>query len=250
MKIDLQRFHAAFFDEAAEHLAVMESALLDLERAPGDHELLHSIFRAAHSIKGASGTFGFGDIAGFTHHLESLLDRMRDGRIAPTSELVELLLRSQDVLAALVSAAKDGSPLPPELESIVGAIENAQASGPAAGLRVLGHGLRTVPAMPREGLVEGEGDLRSDGRAGSGDPRPARGQGDERPARDQGDLRPAQEPCPTREYLISFQPGPDLLRFGMDPVLVLRDLAGLGEFVEVSADTSRLPELEQIVPDQ
>jgi len=57
MQIDMQRFHAAFFDESAEHLAAMEESLLGLERSPDDAELLNRIFRAAHSIKGASGTF-------------------------------------------------------------------------------------------------------------------------------------------------------------------------------------------------
>ena len=98
MQIDLKRFHAAFFDEAAEHLAVMEESLLALERTPEDGELLNRIFRAAHSVKGASGTFGFTDIATFTHSLESLLDRMRDREILPTPALVELLLKSADVL--------------------------------------------------------------------------------------------------------------------------------------------------------
>ena len=85
MQIDLKRFHAAFFDEAAEHLAVMEESLLALERMPEDGELLNRIFRAAHSVKGASGTFGFTDIAAFTHSLESLLDRMRDREITTHS---------------------------------------------------------------------------------------------------------------------------------------------------------------------
>ena len=97
MQIDLKRFHTAFFDEAAEHLAVMEESLLALERMPEDGELLNRIFRAAHSVKGASGTFGFTDIAAFTHSLESLLDRMRDREIIPTPALVELLLKSANV---------------------------------------------------------------------------------------------------------------------------------------------------------
>lgn len=203
MQIDMQRFHAVFFDEAAEHLTAMEEALLSLERTPEDPELLHSIFRAAHSIKGASGTFGFGDIAQFTHHLESLLDRMRDGQIAPTHELVELLLHSADTLGALVAAAKDGSPLPPEVERIV------QDLGKALGQ---------------------SGEHTAD------------------PAKDPPLADPvAPSLC---EYRITFVPGPDMLRHGMDPLLLLRDLAEVGEVLDVTADTSRLPDLHELTPDE
>jgi HPt (histidine-containing phosphotransfer) domain-containing protein len=84
MKIDLSAFRETFFEECAEHLATMETALLELEKTPRDSELLNCIFRGAHSIKGASGTFGFQDVSQFTHGMESLLDRMRDGVLEAT----------------------------------------------------------------------------------------------------------------------------------------------------------------------
>ena len=77
MKIDLSRFKETFFQEAAEHVNNMETLLLGLGDAPADPEVLNSIFRAAHSIKGGSGTFGFDDVMRFTHRLEELLDGMR-----------------------------------------------------------------------------------------------------------------------------------------------------------------------------
>jgi two-component system chemotaxis sensor kinase CheA len=88
MQIDVSRFHAAFFEEAAEHLATMEESLLALEQSPAEQELVHTIFRCAHSLKGASGSFGFPAIAAFTHALEGLLDRMRDGSVPVTAERI------------------------------------------------------------------------------------------------------------------------------------------------------------------
>ncbi len=113
MQIDMSRFRATFFVEAAEHLAHMEAALLQLENAPQDSELLNTIFRAAHSIKGASTTFGVDEVGRFTHVLENLLDRMRDGLISVNGEVVEVLLTSVDVIEGLIAAAKDGA-LPPD----------------------------------------------------------------------------------------------------------------------------------------
>ena len=81
MQIDMNRFRATFYVEAAEHLEHMEAALLQLENAPQDSELLNSVFRAAHSIKGASTTFGLDEVGRFTHVCENLLARMRNGII-------------------------------------------------------------------------------------------------------------------------------------------------------------------------
>ena len=78
MAIDMKQFHQTFFDESFEGLDIMESGLLGLEVGAADNDVVNSIFRAAHSIKGGSGTFGFTDIASFTHVLETLLDQMRE----------------------------------------------------------------------------------------------------------------------------------------------------------------------------
>ena len=118
MQIDVSRFRAAFYVEAAEHLQHMEGALLQLEGAPRDTELLNTIFRAAHSIKGASTTFGIDEVGRFTHVLENLLERLRDGHVETSSELVELLLSSIDVIEGLIANAKDGAPIPSNLEQV------------------------------------------------------------------------------------------------------------------------------------
>ena len=80
MNMDMQRFHATFFEESREGLEAMEAGLLSLEQGSRDGDLINSIFRAAHSIKGGPATFGFDAIAGMTHVLETLLDELRAGQ--------------------------------------------------------------------------------------------------------------------------------------------------------------------------
>ncbi len=123
MDIDVSRFRAAFYVEAAEHLQSMEAALLQLESAPRDTELLNTIFRGAHSIKGASTTFGIDEVGRFTHVLENLLERLRDGLLETNAELVGLLLTSVDVITALVDNAKDGTPMPENLDEVLNELQ-------------------------------------------------------------------------------------------------------------------------------
>jgi two-component system chemotaxis sensor kinase CheA len=107
MSIDMAQFHQVFFEESFEGLEIMESGLLNMDPGTVDDEEINAIFRAAHSIKGGSGTFGFNDIASFTHVMETLLDEMRDGRRPVTSEAVDALLRSVDILRDMLSAASE-----------------------------------------------------------------------------------------------------------------------------------------------
>jgi two-component system chemotaxis sensor kinase CheA len=111
MSSDFAQFQDAFFEEAAEHLAVVEEGLLQLEQHPEDLDLLNKIFRSAHSIKGASGMFGFNAVAQFTHKMETLLDLLRNGQAAVTSAIADLLLKSTDCLKTLIDAAKSGTPV-------------------------------------------------------------------------------------------------------------------------------------------
>ncbi|MBX3304021.1 MAG: chemotaxis protein CheA [Nitrospira sp.] len=103
---DFSQFQDAFFEEAAEHLAVVEEGLLELERHPEDRDLLNKIFRSAHSIKGASGMFGFNAVAQFTHKMETLLDSLRNGQKAVSPSVADLLLRSTDCVKTLIQSAK------------------------------------------------------------------------------------------------------------------------------------------------
>ncbi len=104
--IDLERFFPTFFAESAAGLDNMEADLLRLEQDTRDTEIMNAIFRAVHSIKGASSTFGFSDIANFTHALESFLDKMRNGQLLATAAIVNILLKAVDALRAMLAAAQ------------------------------------------------------------------------------------------------------------------------------------------------
>jgi len=106
MQIDLTPFRRAFLDESSEHTAAMEEGLLKLESTPDDLELMNSIFRAAHSIKGGAGSFGIEAVAHFTHSVENLLDRLRNGEMTATRELIDILLRGTDVMKGLLDQAR------------------------------------------------------------------------------------------------------------------------------------------------
>ncbi|MCR4303511.1 MAG: chemotaxis protein CheW [Gallionella sp.] len=108
MSIDMSQFYQVFFDESVEHLASMESLLLALDLDSPDPDQLNAIFRAAHSIKGSSGTFGFTDMAEVTHDLETLLDRIRKNEITITADMVDAFLQTGDVLRSLLDAHQRG----------------------------------------------------------------------------------------------------------------------------------------------
>ena len=109
MAFDMRQFLKTFLEESFEGLDVMENALLNMDVGAVDGETINTIFRAAHSIKGGSGTFGLQDVAHFTHGVETLLDEMRDGRRSVTQPMVDLLLSSVDVLREMLAAHRDQS---------------------------------------------------------------------------------------------------------------------------------------------
>jgi two-component system chemotaxis sensor kinase CheA len=104
MSIDMSQFYQVFFEETAEHLASMETLLLELDIQAPDAEQLNAVFRAAHSIKGSSGTFGFTDLQDVTHILENLLDKIRKHEIELRDEMIDAFLDAGDVLKNLLAA--------------------------------------------------------------------------------------------------------------------------------------------------
>ncbi len=133
MSIDLTTLRGVFFDEATELLDSFETCLLQLESTPEDPELLNSIFRCAHSIKGGAATFGFPDLARFTHSLETLLDEVRNSRVPVTKELCGLLLESLDCMRSLLTAARDDSGEQIDFDDLVGRLDLACKSDAGAG---------------------------------------------------------------------------------------------------------------------
>ena len=109
MAIDMQQFHQVFFEESFEGLDAMESGLLNLDLGDVNADDINTIFRAAHSIKGGSGTFGFSAVSNFTHVMETLLDEMRDGRRKVTQAAINVLLGSVDCLREMMQAIRSES---------------------------------------------------------------------------------------------------------------------------------------------
>lgn len=125
--IDLSQFIDTFLEESREGLDLIESTLLDLDSL--DQEQVHSVFRAAHSIKGGAGTFGFQAVSDFTHNVETLLDEVRSERKTLTTPLVDLLLESVDCIRTLL-AENDN----PDLDrSVIDQVQIKLAEAVAAG---------------------------------------------------------------------------------------------------------------------
>ncbi|TCJ17146.1 chemotaxis protein CheA [Parasulfuritortus cantonensis] len=133
MTVDMSQFYQVFFDEAGEHLANMESLLLDLDVEAPDLEDLNAIFRAAHSIKGGSGTFGFTDMTSVTHILETLLDKLRKQELALRPEMVDAFLAAGDVLRAQLEHHQGGPEADPDsIQAVCATLESLATGGPAA----------------------------------------------------------------------------------------------------------------------
>jgi two-component system, chemotaxis family, sensor kinase CheA len=216
MTIDLTQFHDAFFEESFEALDSMEAALLKLDIGAPDRELINTIFRVAHSIKGGSATFGFSAIASFTHSLETLLDELRSGNMQVTLPMSDLLLKSVDVLRAMLRAVQAKQPIDAQrvsdlqfdLELMIAQKSAAPepSAGPAAAVaaRAAPAGALAAPSTP----------------ASSG-----------------------------KRWQISFRPYRALFARGNDPLRMMRELAELGQLV-VNVDTTALPPLSELEPSE
>jgi two-component system chemotaxis sensor kinase CheA len=131
--MDMSRFHAAFFEESREGLDAMESGLLGLEAGRSDGETINTIFRAAHSIKGGAGTFGFRFISDYTHVMETLLDEARAGKRHLDSDAVGVLLASVDVLRGMIDYAENGGALDqPAVDASKAQLDTLLSGAPAA----------------------------------------------------------------------------------------------------------------------
>lgn len=101
-------YREAFKEEAGELLAQLEVSLLELEEAPEDMDVIGSVFRAMHTLKGSGAMFGFDDIAAFTHEIETVFDMVRNGTFAVSKELVNLMLSAKDQIRLMLLAADGG----------------------------------------------------------------------------------------------------------------------------------------------
>jgi len=109
MSIDMKQFHSVFFEESQEHLDEMEHLLLEIDIVNPESEQLNTIFRAAHSIKGGAGIFGFDGLVSVTHVMESLMDKIRQGKMGINADLVDLFLTSVDMLKSILTSYRNNA---------------------------------------------------------------------------------------------------------------------------------------------
>lgn len=104
----MSQYLEVFIDESKEHLQTINEQLLELEKNPDDVSIVNEIFRSAHTLKGMSATMGFEDLANLTHQMENVLDAIRNGKIAVTPELLDVIFRAVDDLEAMVVSISEG----------------------------------------------------------------------------------------------------------------------------------------------
>jgi two-component system, chemotaxis family, sensor kinase CheA len=212
MTLDLAQFHETFFEESFEALGSMEAALLKLSAGEADAELINTIFRVAHSIKGGSATFGFADVAAFTHILETLLDQLRSGQRQVQPNIVDVLLRSVDVLREMLTATQRKQPPDPNLTAALHAeLQTIMKIGGGAPV------VATVAATPVSERGSPAGAAAAAASSASG-------------------------------WRISLVPGALMMEHGNDPLRMIRELAALGTLV-TRADAGKVPTLAALDPE-
>jgi len=210
MTVDMAQFYQVFFEESEEGLDVMESALMQFDSDAADAETINAIFRAAHSIKGGSATFGFTLVANFTHVLETFLDQVRNGERVLDGDSVDLLLRSVDCLREMFSALKSGqeptadiaATLQQEFEQRL-ATSSVKAGKPKKKSRRSESGKKADAAQTAAG-------------------------------NDAADC-----------WHIDFTPGLDILRTGNEPLRMFSELAAMGSLT-VTTKTASLPAFSKL----
>ena len=201
-----------FIAESRELLEDMESSLLALEQTDDKTELINSIFRAAHTIKGSSGLFSLDHVVAFTHVVENVLDKVRAGTLTIGDELVATLLLCCDHIKALIDGVQAGQTEADDASNEAGAPLLAKL-----------HAVLGTKAPGSSALVP-EPDVDSTQRM------PGKGSGSD-------------------HWHISMQFGPEVLRMGMDPLSFIRYLSTLGRIVDILTIPDKLPEAHQMEPE-
>ena len=112
-------YRTIFAEESKEHLEAWESALLNLEKNPGNKELINEMFRAIHTLKGSSGFIGFKKLQQVTHDLENALQDARDGYMEFSAKTVELLFQGLDLCDEMVESFTAGQEFEGDIEGFL-----------------------------------------------------------------------------------------------------------------------------------
>jgi two-component system chemotaxis sensor kinase CheA len=138
---DLDEIIAEFLVESHESLDQLDSDLVALEQDPTSRELLGSVFRTIHTIKGTTGFLGFGHLEALTHAGESLLSKLRDGELRLTPEITDALLMTVDAVRALLAAIEaTGQEGQPDHGALIERLTRLQQGGAVLGEVIVEHG--------------------------------------------------------------------------------------------------------------
>lgn len=221
----LEAIKATFFEECAELMESLEAGLLALQAGTQDPDTIDSVFRAVHSIKGGAGAFDLGVLVAFAHDFETTLDALRSGRLAPTQQVISVFLHSSDELGDLIAATRNGdNPPAPATDELKALLEDASDAGPSAP----DTGDDFAPVMIDFGL-----DPIADDAAA--------------PTDRSAELPAIDSQTGPRIWSIHFEPLPDLLISGNEPLFLFRALEVMGR-LRVEAIESDLPILAEMDP--
>lgn len=231
--MDMNEIKEIFFQECEEQLAELESGLLRLNDGDTDPETVNAVFRAVHSIKGGAGAFGLDDLVSFAHVFETTLDCVRSNKLEASADLLKVMLRSADVLADLTAASRDGGTVDASRTSGLVAELEAYAKGQPLPTAAAPAAAAPAPAQPEAPAVEAPAATDDSGFQ----PVPFSFDNDDELAISAALV-----------FMVRFKPRSDLYAKGNESVLLLRELAKVGD-LQVRCETDDLPSLDQLDPE-
>ncbi|MCV6612548.1 MAG: chemotaxis protein CheA [Amphritea sp.] len=232
MSLDTSEFLDALMEESFEALDAMEVSLLELDHGGDDAELINTIFRGAHSIKGGCGMLGLDEIASFTHVIETLLDKVRDGEIAVDMPLTGLLLECVDAVRGMFDAlSNDESSDRVLIDSLIARL-NAALEG------------RTDDVLPTASAPQEAAVAPAAPKVADSQPEPEPAVESQTVPSAIPDAAVANSP---KDWIIQMTPPGNLIDSAADMAEQFSQLEQLGDAV-VLGQTSQLPELNQIDP--
>jgi two-component system chemotaxis sensor kinase CheA len=238
--VKIEEIQDIFFQECEEGLAQTEAGLLAIQSGQQNSETINTVFRAVHSIKGGSGAFGFTGLQHFTHHFETLLDQLRDGRHALTPPLLEALLGAFDMLTDHVSAIRGEKPVPDDSAML------QRLQDIAAGEPTTADSESPSVEEPAVDLGFDLGDLigsLDDGCCSDADWEK------ESPTADTEATPEAEAEAEAPGNLMYVRPSRGAMAHGGEPLLLIRELIDLGGMI-CRVDWSAIPHLGRFDPEE